>query len=120
MVFGVEEARGLVFLPLRGETELRTDHVFQKMTESQPEFIFYDFSADAIQNEALQKCRGFVLYCRGQAKGLSGIKQYANPATPQDADLRPARESALHPSAACAPVPNPAKSALMPRSICTS
>lgn len=52
MVFGVEEARCLVLLPLRGETELGTDHVFQKMTESQPEFIFYDFSADAIQNEA--------------------------------------------------------------------
>lgn len=68
MVFGVEEARDLVLLPLRGETELRTDHVFQKMTESQPEFIFYDFSADAIQNEAPAKMQGlrFVLQRSGQ------------------------------------------------------
>jgi hypothetical protein len=70
MVFGVEEARGLVFLPLRGETELRTDHVFQKMTESQPEFIFYDFSADAIQTKPCEKAGASFCIAEVRPKAL--------------------------------------------------
>ena len=113
--------RSCSFAIAPGETELGTDHAFQLVTESQPEFFFTILVLTPYKTKPLQKCRGFVVFSsRRQAKGFSGIKQYADPATPQDADLPPARESALHPSVACAPAPNPAKSALMPRSICTS